>query len=204
MKTKRIVILIMGLLLINTIKAENNILIIGDSLSAAYGLTQKQSWVYLLQQRLDNTYPHYQIINDSISGDTTANGLIRLPQALLQSQPEIVIIELGANDGLRGLPVSFAKKNLQKIIQTIQQKQVKILLLGMQIPPNYGQKYTQAIAALYPQLAEQYQLTLVPFMLAGISGNTSLIQADGLHPNAQAQALIVENIWPYLKPILKP
>jgi len=202
MKIKRLVILIMAFLLINTIKAENNILIVGDSLSAAYGLKQKQGWVYLLQQRLDKKYPQYQIINESISGDTTANGLIRLPQALQHSQPKIVIIELGANDGLRGLPVSFVNKNLRIMIQAIQQSKAKILLLGMRIPPNYGKRYSEAIAAIYSQLAQQYQLELVPFMLDGIAGNPTLIQADGLHPNAQAQVLILENIWPSLKKLL--
>jgi len=192
----------MAFLLINTIKAENNILIVGDSLSAAYGLKQKQGWVYLLQQRLDKKYPQYQIINESISGDTTANGLIRLPQALQHSQPKIVIIELGANDGLRGLPVSFVNKNLRIMIQAIQQSKAKILLLGMRIPPNYGKRYSEAIAAIYSQLAQQYQLELVPFMLDGIAGNPTLIQADGLHPNAQAQVLILENIWPSLKKLL--
>jgi len=194
----------MAFLLINTIKAENNILIVGDSLSAAYGLKQKQGWVYLLQQRLDKKYPHYQIINESISGDTTANGLTRLPQALQKSQPKIVIIELGANDGLRGLPVSFVNKNLRIMIQAIQQSKAKILLLGMRIPPNYGKRYSEAIAAIYSQLAQQYQLELVPFMLDGIAGNPTLIQADGLHPNAQAQVLILENIWPSLKKLLVP
>ena len=203
-KHYRILILIMGLLVINTIKAQNNILIVGDSLSAAYGLKEKQSWVYLLQQRLDQDYPRYQIINESISGDTTANGLIRLDQAIQQSQPEIVIIELGANDGLRGFPLDYIKKNLQKIIQTIEKKKASILLLGMRIPPNYGKRYSEAVAAIYPQLAQQYQLKLVPFMLNGVAGNPTLIQSDGLHPNAQAQSLILDNIWPYLKSMLTP
>jgi acyl-CoA thioesterase I len=197
----------MGLLLLNAIKAQDNILILGDSLSAGYGLQQHQSWVYLLQQRLNQHYPQYQIVNESTSGDTTANGLNRLSTVLQQTLPKIVIVELGANDGLRGLSLSYMKKNLDKIIQTIQkktiqQKETKILLLGMRIPPNYGKRYTQAFAAIYPKLAEEYQLGLVPFMLEGVSGNPSLIQLDGLHPNAQAQALILENIWLELKSLL--
>ena len=198
----RLILLIMSLLAINTIQAKDNILILGDSLSAGYGIKQEQSWVYLLQQKLAQNYPHYQIHNESISGDTTANGLNRLPGGLQQYQPKLVIIELGANDGLRGLPLNYIKKNLQKIIQLCLQEQAKILLVGMRIPPNYGKKYTQAFAALYPQLSEQYQLAQIPFMLEGVAGNPKLIQSDGLHPNAEAQALILENIWKGLSPLL--
>jgi len=198
----RLVLLIMGLLLLNAIKAQDNILILGDSLSAGYGLKQQQSWVYLLQQRLNQHYPQYQIINESTSGNTTANGLNRLSTVLQQTLPKIVIVELGANDGLRGLSLTYMKKNLEKIIKKVQQKKSKILLLGMRIPPNYGKRYTQAFAAIFSELAEKYQLLLVPFMLEGVSGNPSLIQLDGLHPNAQAQALILENIWPELKSLL--
>ena len=197
-----IVLLIMGILMSNAIKAQDNILILGDSLSAAYGLKQDQGWVFLLQQRLNKQYPGYQIINESTSGDTTANGLYRLADALQQSQPEIAIVELGANDGLRGHSLNYAKKNLEKIILSIQQYTNKILLLGMRIPPNYGKKYTRACAELYPPLAEKYNLPLVPFMLEGVSGEATLIQTDGLHPNTQAQTLILDNIWPYLKPLL--
>lgn len=199
----RLVLLILGLLLLNAIKAQDNILILGDSLSAGYGLKQQQSWVYLLQQRLNQHSPQYQVINESTSGDTTANGLNRLSGVLQLTPPKIAIIELGANDGLRGLSLSYMKKNLEKIIKKVQQKKSKILLLGMRIPPNYGKRYTHAFAAVYQELAEKYQLVLVPFMLEGVSGNPSLIQLDGLHPNAQAQALILENIWPELKSLLK-
>jgi len=198
----RLILLIMSLLVINTIQAEDNILILGDSLSAGYGIKQEKSWVYLLQEKLDQQYPQYQIVNASISGDTTANGLNRLPQALQQYQPKLVIIELGANDGLRGLPLSYAKKNLEKIIQLGLEQHTKILLVGMRIPPNYGKKYTQAFAAIYPQLAEQYQLSLVPFMLEGVAGNPTFIQADGLHPNADAQPMILEHIWSALSSLL--
>jgi acyl-CoA thioesterase-1 len=192
----------MGLLLLNTMKAQDNILILGDSLSAAYKIQPQQSWVYLLQQRLNETYPHYKVVNESTSGHTTANGFNQLNPALQQNNPKIVIVELGANDGLRGLAISHAKKNLEKIIQLSQQKKAQILLLGMRIPPNYGKKYTQAFAKIYTQLAEKYQLLLVPFLLEGIAGNPSLTQADGLHPNAQAQPLILENIWPSLKRLI--
>jgi len=198
----RFILLIMGILMSNAIKAQDNILILGDSLSAGYGLKTEQNWVTLLQQRLNQQYPDYTIINASVSGDTTANGLNRLPAALKLSQPKIIIIELGANDGLRGLPLGYAKNNLEKIIKASQQQASKILLLGMKIPPNYGKKYTQAFAEIFPQLAEQYNLSLVPFMLKGVSGHPKYIQTDGLHPNAQAQALILDNIWPYLQTLL--
>lgn len=198
----RFILLIMGILMSNAIKAQENILILGDSLSAGYGLKAEQNWVNILQQRLNQQYPDYKIINASISGDTTANGLNRLPAALKLSQPKIIIIELGANDGLRGLPLGYAKNNLEKIIKASQQKTSQILLLGIKIPPNYGKKYTQAFAEIFPQLAEQYELALVPFMLEGVSGNPKYIQTDGLHPNAQAQALILDNIWPYLQTLL--
>lgn len=198
----RFILLIMGILMSNAIQAQDNILILGDSLSAGYGLKAEQNWVNILQQRLNQQYPDYTIINASISGDTTANGLNRLPAALKLSQPKIIIIELGANDGLRGLPLGYAKNNLEKIIKASQQQTSQILLLGMKIPPNYGKKYTQAFAEVFPQLAEQYELALVPFMLEGVSGNPKYIQTDGLHPNAQAQALILDNIWPYLQTLL--
>ncbi len=198
----RFILLIMGILMSNAIQAQDNILILGDSLSAGYGLKAEQNWVNILQQRLNQQYPDYKIINASISGDTTANGLNRLPAALKLSQPKIIIIELGANDGLRGLPLGYAKNNLEKIIKASQQQTSQILLLGMKIPPNYGKKYTQAFAEVFPQLAEQYELALAPFMLEGVSGHPKYIQTDGLHPNAQAQALILDNIWPYLQPLL--
>lgn len=198
----RFILLIMGILMSNAIQAQDNILILGDSLSAGYGLKTEQNWVTLLQQRLDQQYPDYKIINASISGDTTTNGLNRLPAALKLSQPKIIIIELGANDGLRGLPLGYTKNNLEKIIKASQQQTSQILLLGMKIPPNYGKKYTQAFAESFPQLAEQYELALVPFMLEGVSGHPKYIQTDGLHPNAQAQALILDNIWPYLQTLL--
>ena len=198
----RFILLIMGILMSNAIKAQDNILILGDSLSAGYGLKVEKNWVTLLQQRLNQQYPDYKIINASISGDTTANGLNRLPAALKLSQPKIIMIELGANDGLRGLPLGYTKNKLEKIIKASQQQTSQILLLGMKIPPNYGKKYTQAFAEIFPQLAQQYDLSLVPFMLEGVSGNPKYIQTDGLHPNAQAQALILDNIWPYLQTLL--
>jgi len=197
-----LILLIMSLLVINTSAAKDNIVILGDSLSAGYGIKQEENWVSLLQNRLDKEYPQYRIINASISGDTSANGLYRLANALQQHTPKIIIIELGANDGLRGLPIKYAKNNLEKIIQLSQKTSAKILLIGMRIPPNYGKKYTEAFAKIYPNLEEQYNLPLVPFMLDGVAGNSSLMQLDGLHPNAKAQSKILDNIWPYLAAIL--
>ena len=198
----RLILLIMGLMISNTINAQDNILILGDSLSAGYGLKANQGWAFLLQQRLKQQYPQYSVFNESISGDTTANGYHRLPAALKSSHPKVAIIQLGANDGLRGHSLSYAKKNLDEIIQATQQYTDKILILGMRIPPNYGTKYTRAFAALFPQLTKKYDLELVPFMLEGVAGHAEYIQLDGLHPNAQAQSIILDNIWPYLKVLL--
>jgi len=192
----------MSLLMINTSMATDNILILGDSLSAGYGLKPEENWVFLLQRQLDKKDLKYKIVNASISGDTTANGLNRLPHALEQYRPKLVILELGANDGLRGLPINYAKKNLEKIINRIHQHQAEILLVGMRIPPNYGKKYTQAFSAIFPTLAKQYQLPLVPFMLDGVAGDPAMIQLDGLHPNALAQRRIMENIWSHLKHLI--
>jgi len=202
--TIRLVLIMFSLLLVNVCSAQKTILIIGDSLSSGYNMKIDQSWVSLLQLRLTQHYPQYQIINQSTSGDTTANGLNQFTRRSQQEHSDIVILELGANDGLRGLSLAYVQKNLERIIKKIQQQKSKIVLLGMQIPPNYGKKYTQAFAAIYPQLAKKYQLTLVPFMLAGVAGNTELIQQDGLHPNVEAQKIILENIWPYLIPLLEP
>lgn len=206
---KQLILLILSLLLVNTSLmstsvAKENILVLGDSLSANYGIAAEQGWVHLLQQRLDQEYPNYQVVNASISGDTTANGLNRLRPALEQHQPKLILLELGANDGLRGFPLTYMKKNLEKIIQLGTQRQAEVILIGMRIPPNYGKKYTQAFYKIYQQLAKQYDLSLVPFMLDGVAGNPTLMQTDGLHPNAKGQPIILNNIYPYLKTKLAP
>jgi len=172
------------------------ILVFGDSLSAAYGIPKDQGWVNLMQSRLKaNSYPH-QVINASISGETTSGGLSRFPAILSEYKPSIVMIELGANDGLRGLPISDMQKNLEQMIQASLQMHAKVILLGMMIPPNYGQKYTQEFSNTYQLLATKYKLGLVPFFLDKVAGKPELIQDDGLHPKTIAQMMLLDNIWP--------
>ncbi len=179
------------------------ILVFGDSLSAAYGIPKEQGWVNLMAQRVkDNQLPH-EVANASVSGETTAGGLSRLPAALKQFKPSIVVIELGANDGLRGLPTDAMKNNLEKMIQASKQADAQVVLLGMLIPPNYGPKYTNGFKAAFLDLSEKYKTPFIPFFLDGISGHSDLVLEDGLHPNVNAQRKILENVWPTLKPLLK-
>ncbi|WP_245545223.1 arylesterase [Methylophilus methylotrophus] len=181
---------------------KQTILVFGDSLSAAYGIPKEQGWVNLVAQRLkDNQFP-YEVANASVSGETTAGGLSRLPAALQQFKPSIVVIELGANDGLRGLPLDAMKNNLEKMIQASKQIKAQVVLLGMFIPPNYGPKYTNGFKAVYLDLSEKYKTPFIPFFLDGISGHSDLVIEDGLHPNVTAQPKILENVWPTLKPLL--
>lgn len=184
--------------------AENaKIMVYGDSLSAAYGIPQQQGWASLLQKKLDAERYQYKVINTSISGETTSGGASRIQRALAQNKPNIVILELGANDGLRGLPIQEMTSNLNTIIQQSKKSGAKILLLGMKIPPNYGPQYTKRFSQSYVQLSQQHNIPLVPFMLENIAAKVHLIQDDGLHPNATAQPLVLDNIWPQLKPLLK-
>jgi acyl-CoA thioesterase-1 len=177
-------------------------MVLGDSLSAGYGIPLGKGWVSLLQQKLQQESRPVEIINASISGDTSANGLMRLPTALDLHQPDIVLIELGGNDGLRGLPISYIRKNLSALITTAQEAQTKVALMAIQIPPNYGKKYTSAFSSLYPELSKQYQISLLPFMIEDIALNPELMQVDGIHPNEQAQSLIVQNIWPEIEKLI--
>ncbi|MEA3242500.1 MAG: arylesterase [Pseudomonadota bacterium] len=180
----------------------NTILIVGDSLSAAYGMPLEQGWVRLLQQRLAaDDYP-YTIVNASISGDTTANALNRLPQAMTRHQPVIVVLELGGNDGLRGLSLAAMKRNLAAMIQTARQHEAEVLLIGVQLPPNYGPRYTQQFHAVYHELAQEYGLALLPSLVDGVGTRTELMQADGIHPNSKAQPLIVTRVWQQLRPLI--
>lgn len=176
------------------------ILVLGDSLSASYGITQDQGWVSLLAQRLVQQNYNYKVVNLSISGETTSGGLSRFKQAIKQHKPSIVILELGANDGLRGLNATDTFNNLNTMIT--QAKPAKVLLLGMKIPPNYGLKYSADFSDNYAKLAKKHQIKLVPFMLNGIAGNRDLVQQDGLHPTAAAQPKILENSWIELKKML--
>ncbi|MDT7848551.1 arylesterase [Methylophilus sp. VKM B-3414] len=179
------------------------ILVFGDSLSAAYGIPKEKGWVNLLAQRIEDKQLPYEVANASVSGETTAGGLSRLPAAIQQFKPSIVLIELGANDGLRGLPLDAMKNNLEKMIQASKQVNAQVVLLGMFIPPNYGPKYTNGFKAAFLDLSEKYKTPFIPFFLDGISGHSDLVLEDGLHPNVNAQVKILENIWPTLKPLLK-
>ncbi len=180
------------------------LLVLGDSLSAGYGIDVEEGWVALLNQRLESRgYPH-EVVNASVSGETTEGGLKRLPRLLEAHQPEWVILELGGNDGLRGYPVNEMRDNLKQLIELSREAGARVLMLGMQIPPNYGRRYTDQFAAVYPELAEQLEVDLVPFMLVDVATHRELMQNDGIHPNADAQPTILNNVWPVLEPLLQP
>jgi acyl-CoA thioesterase-1 len=185
------------------IMAKNTILIVGDSLSAAYGMAVERAWPALLNVRLIEKSYSYQVINISISGSTTSNGLNQLPHALNQYRPAITVIALGANDALRGLSLSTIKNNLSKMINFAKKSNSDVLLIGIRLPPNYGTAYNAAFQAIFVDLANKYQIKLVPFMLKHIDENNLLFQADRLHPTEEAQEQILNNIWPVLLPLLK-
>ncbi len=183
------------------------LLVVGDSLSAEYGLARGSGWVELLQQRLKRERSKLQVVNASVSGDTTAGGRSRLPALLAQHQPRIVIVELGGNDALRGLPPAMTEANLSAMVRDARAAGAKVLLLGMQVPPNYGQKYAQDFAAVFARVAKAEGAALLPFFLAGVADGPQadkLFQNDRIHPNAQAQPQLLDNVWPALKPLLKP
>ena len=178
------------------------LLVVGDSISAAFGLDSRQGWVALLEKRLQDEGFDHQVINASISGDTSAGGLARLPALLAEHQPQVVIIELGGNDGLRGQPPMQLQQNLALMVEKSQQAGAKVLLLGMKLPPNYGVRYTTAFAQVFSDVAQAKQVALVPFFLEGVGGVPGMMQADGIHPNVTAQPLLLENAWPALQPLL--
>lgn len=180
-----------------------SIVVLGDSLSAAYGIDVGQGWVALVQGKLQNQNKDYTIHNESISGDTSAGGLARIDSALSTHKPNVVIIELGANDGLRGLSPAILKNNLADIVRRTQKSGAKVLLLSMRIPPNYGKRYTDMFYNVYPQLSKELGVAFVPFILEDVALVKELIQQDGIHPNAKAQPLIADKIWPYLLPLLE-
>jgi len=178
------------------------VLVVGDSLSAAYNIDIKSGWVALLEQRLAQRQPPYKVINASISGDTTAGGLARLPTLLKRYRPNVVVVELGGNDGLRGLSPDQAKRNLASMISRAQSAGAKVLLLGIKLPPNYGTRYTERFQTIYREVATERRVPLVPFVLDGVAGDADLMQADGIHPNARGQPRILENVWQRLQPLL--
>lgn len=179
------------------------ILVVGDSLSAGYGINVNEGWVSLLARRLEAQGYGYRVVNASSSGETTGGGLTRLPRALDLHKPELVILELGSNDGLRGLPIAQMRANLEAMIGLAKSRGARVLLLGMQIPPNYGPTYTSGFHAAFVDLAKQHQLPLVPFFLDRVALRTDLMQDDELHPNAAGQPLLLDNVWPSLEPLLK-
>jgi acyl-CoA thioesterase-1 len=195
-------LLLITLTLTASLVNAKTILVMGDSLSAAYNMPAKQGWVALLDKRLEQASHSHRIINASISGDTTSGGLARLPQALQSYQPDIVILALGANDGLRALPLANMKQNLTEMINLTELQGSQVLLAGMQLPPNYGPYYTNRFKAIYQELAAQHAIPLVPFFLEDVGGVDALIQSDGLHPNAKAQSIILDNVWTHLEPLL--
>lgn len=192
----------LSLLLCGPAAFAGTVLVVGDSISAAFGLDTRQGWVALLEKRMVEQGFDQQVVNASISGDTSAGGAARLPALLTEHQPELVIIELGGNDGLRGQSPMQLQQNLAAMVQASQQKGAKVLILGMQLPPNYGVRYTTAFAAVFPQVAQEHDAALVPFVLEGIGGVPSMMQRDGIHPTAQAQPKLLDNVWPTLKPLL--
>lgn len=182
--------------------ASKTMLVLGDSLSAEYGLVRGKGWVPLLEKRLQAERIDATIVNASISGETTSGGKSRLPALLEQHHPAIVIIELGANDGLRGLPITSAAANLRAMINAAQQASARVLLIGMRIPPNYGRDYTEKFSAMYANLSQEEKVPLTPFLLEGIADKPQLFQADRIHPVAEAQTIMLNNIWPQLKRLL--
>ncbi|HET8801734.1 MAG TPA: arylesterase [Marinobacter sp.] len=184
--------------------SQSTLLVVGDSLSAAHGVPTESAWVELLRERLQRQgLTQWQVINASIGGETTDGGLRRLPELLRENDPGVVIIELGGNDGLRGFPPKVIKANLAAMIERVQDSGARVVLVGMQIPPNYGPRYTSMFADIYPSLSDRYDTALVPFFLQGVYNKDGLMQDDGIHPTAKAQPTLLDNVWPALRPLLQ-
>jgi len=183
--------------------SQPTVLVLGDSLSAGYGMSEQESWVSLLRDRLAAEGYGYAVVNASLTGDTTGSGLKRLPRSLTLHRPAIVIIELGGNDGLRGTPIKVMRDNLAEMIELSRAAGAEVILAGMQIPTNYGSSYTAAFTAVYPELAKLYRVDLVEFFLERVALDMDLMQPDGIHPTAAAQPLLLDNVWPVLKKKLK-
>jgi acyl-CoA thioesterase-1 len=198
----RFLFAVLVLLLSETVIAKSNIVVLGDSVSSGYGLEAGQGWVFLVQEKLRAKNDCCSLINESIAGDTSVGGLARLEFILTTDKPNILIVELGGNDGLRGLPTTELKHNLGEIIQRAQQAGVKVLLLSMRIPPNYGKRYVDMFYAVYPQLSKELGVTTIPFILEDVALVKDLMQTDGLHPNAKAQPMIADKVWQHLQPLL--
>ena len=188
----------------NVVQASDQpvLLILGDSLSAGYGMDREHSWVHLLELRLDQYGHSYRVLNSSISGDTTQGGLARLPRLVDRYQPEIVIIELGGNDGLRGINPDVTRENMTSMIRYSQQAGARVLLAGIKLPPNYGTAYLQQFESIYTDLAAEYDTLLVPFFMDGVVFEPGMLQADGIHPSEKGQPVLLENVWTVLAPAL--
>lgn len=182
--------------------AGSTILVLGDSISAAYGIQREQGWVQQLADRVGDLETPWRVVNASLSGETTGGGLARLPGALTDHRPEVVIIELGGNDGLRGYPVDRIRDNLTDMVRLAQEAGSRVLLVGIEIPPNYGPRYTRAFAAVFREVAQARSVPLVPFILEQVALQPELMQDDGIHPTADAQPLLLDTVWPYLADVL--
>ena len=182
---------------------QSTILVFGDSISAGYGIRVEQGWVNLMAQKIAQTGYGFRVVNASVSGETTDGGLARLPHTLDVQHPRIMILELGGNDGLRSLPLRSTRDNLAKMIQLARDRRVAVLLIGMRMPPNYGERYTTGFQNLYAELAKQFDLPLVPFLLEQVVLKPGLVQGDGIHPTEGAQPLLLDTVWPKLEPMLK-
>jgi acyl-CoA thioesterase-1 len=198
----RLLCLLIFLWPVGAAAVDATIVIVGDSLSAAYGMELSESWPSLLQQRLDQNGHAYRVFNSSITGETTQGGLTRLPRLLEQHQPAIVIVELGGNDGLRGLPLEVTRGNLSSMIEQSRAAGARVILAEMRLPPNYGQTYTEKFNGTFTELAEQHGIVLLPFLLQEIALEPGMMQEDGIHPTANAQPLILEQVWSALEPLL--
>lgn len=201
--TQHLLSAVIGLLIfLSPVVNAKTIVVFGDSISAAYGMDADQGWVSLLSDRLKEQYPHYEVINASVSGETTGGGLTRLPKTLAIHQPDILVLELGGNDGLRGYPIDKISSNLSTMASMARAAGSDVLLIGMVLPPNYGRRYTQSFERLFQEVADLHSLSFVPFLLAGTSTDRALIQRDGIHPTVEAQPKLLDDIWPTLAPML--
>ncbi|WP_257218775.1 MULTISPECIES: arylesterase [unclassified Acinetobacter] len=193
-------VLLLGLCFSPLVVSAKTIMIVGDSLSAGYGIQPQQGWVHLLQKRLEQQYPkQHKVVNASVSAETTSGALARLPKLLQTHRPDVVVIELGGNDGLRGQPPQMIQKNLANLIQHSQKAKAKVVIFGMKMPPNYGSAYSKAFENNYKVVSQQYKVKLLPFFMEGIAGNKQLMQKDLIHPNAKAQPILLNNAYPYIK-----
>jgi len=193
---------LLATLLLSKLASASTLLVMGDSLSAAHNMRPEVGWVSLLQNQLSETHPAIKVVNASVSGETTQGGLARFDKLLSEHQPRWVILELGANDALRGYPLTQTSQNLETMIEQAHQSNAQVLLIGNQIPQNFGKRYTEMFFNLYKNIAADYQLAYVPFMLQGVALNKELMQADGLHPNKAGQPIVLETILPHLQPLL--